>query len=94
MAKYEYQAVSGCAIFGNPGPISKARSIVDALRPRYPDIEVERIALVGHNARRYWRWRNNRWSLDLTSDPAEADLARWIDQEARRIDAELEQKAA
>jgi len=54
----------------------KAKANVQALRPKYPDVEVERIGYIGAG-RRYFRWRNGRWSVKDHYDPSAADLAHW-----------------
>lgn len=75
-ARYQYRAVAGAGAWGEPGALRGARQLVRSLRIRYPDAEVERSLAVGCG-RRYWRWRNRRWSLQWHTDPTPADLARW-----------------
>lgn len=76
--EFQYQAVTGAAMWGNPGSLADARKRVMALQAEWPSVEIERIAFVGlSNGRRYWRFRSGKWSTDFTSDPSPADLARW-----------------
>jgi hypothetical protein len=74
---YVYQAVSGAAVWGMPGDIRDAKDRVRNLRSKYPEAEIERIAYVGFNGRRYWRWRSKKWTTEFWTDPSPADLTRW-----------------
>ena len=75
--KYQYQAVTGAGVWGNPGTLADAKSRVKALRSKWPSAEVERIAIAGAIGRRYWRFRSGKWSLDFWTDPSPADLEKW-----------------
>ena len=78
--KYEYQAVAGAGLWCRPTTIHKAKADVQKLRSaRHPEpnAEVERVLSLENNARRYWRWRNGKWSTRFWDDPTDCDLAKW-----------------
>jgi hypothetical protein len=78
MTPYLYWPVSGAILFWRkPGTICTAKASVARHRQQFPEAEIERVLEVGNNGRRYWRWRDGKWSLDFTSKPSEQDLEKW-----------------
>jgi hypothetical protein len=65
--KYQYQVVSGAAVFGVPTTIHQARrsAIRLAAMPEWYgwQFEVERVRTLDNGARRYWRQERGRWVL-------------------------------
>jgi hypothetical protein len=76
MTVFRYRPVSGASTFGEPTTLAKAAKALLTLRPQFPQIEIERVQVLPIG-RRYWRWRNRRWSIDNHYEPTERDLARW-----------------
>ena len=77
MGKYLYWPVSGAGVVWREAySFAKAKDALLELRKKWPKIEVERVLLVG-NGRRYWRWRDGKWSANDRYDPTPADLAHW-----------------
>lgn len=75
--KYLYWPVSGSASFWREAySLAKAKAALPKLREQWPNVEIERVLLVG-NGRRYWRWRRGRWSLKDHWDQTPADLSKW-----------------
>ena len=76
---YLYWPVAGAIVFWREAhSLPKAKAAISSLRHRHPDAEIERVLLLNNNARRYWRWRNGKWSTaGHFDDVAPSDLAHW-----------------
>ena len=77
MTYYRYQVVSGAGILSKPVTLPVAKEIVLHLRPKWPEAEIERIKTFSDGSKRYWRWRNCKWSTENHYDPKSYDLERW-----------------
>lgn len=76
--KYQYQAVCGALVCGGLCSINKAKIFVRSLRDKgVGNFEVERVQQLPTGGRRYYRWRNGRWSIDNHYNPTVADLTHW-----------------
>jgi hypothetical protein len=76
--QYLYWPVAGASVFWRePYGLHKAKAAIPGLRKQWPEAEVERVKLFNNNSRRYWRWRNGKWSTENHYDPSPADLEKW-----------------
>jgi hypothetical protein len=75
--RYQYQVVSGAALYGSPKvSLRKARESaaqvvrVAALDPgrHVGTLEIERILVLPSGGRRYWRMAGRRWTTDWHRD--------------------------
>ncbi|GAC1508472.1 MAG: hypothetical protein NVS1B6_15880 [Steroidobacteraceae bacterium] len=77
MPKYTYQPVAGALVWNEAKSMQAAVALVRRFRKEWPEAEIERVAHVGFNGKRYWRWRDDKWTTEFWRDPAPSDLARW-----------------
>ncbi len=94
--KYTYRIVSGASVWGPESPIASRLKALPAIRAQYEDAEIERVLHLDKFSRRYWRWRDGKWSFKNTYDPTPKDLEHWLvslpletptDSEATRKDS-------